>query len=175
MSRSEILAWAGALTAVAGLAAVAEPQPLVLYNGSPSEPLGVYVRDRGPPRVGQLIAFRPPAPARPYVQANMPAIAHGSILKTVVALGGDRVCARAGGVYLNGRRLGPTAARDRQGRALPQWRQCRVLTAGEAFVFSARIPNSFDSRYYGPVTPSDLIGVYRPLRGPGGLLDGRKA
>jgi len=31
------------------------------------------------------------------------------------------------------------------------------------FVFSARVPNSFDSRYYGPVRRSDVMGSYRRL------------
>ncbi len=175
MSRPTIIAWVCALTVGAALAAQVTAQPLVLYNGSPSEPEGLYVRDPGPPRVGRLIAFHPPDAARAYVQAHMPAIARGSILKTVVATQGDRVCAEAGGVAVNGRLLGAAAPRDRQGRALPQWRECRALAAGEAFVFSGRIPNSFDSRYYGPVTSRDLVGVYRPLRGPGGLLGGRRA
>ena len=49
------------------------------------------------------------------------------------------------------RAMAPIATRDRQGRALPRWQGCRRMTQDELFVFSARVPNSFDSRYYGPV------------------------
>jgi type IV secretory pathway protease TraF len=31
----------------------------------------------------------------------------------------------------------------------------------EIFVFSARAPNSFDSRYYGPIHRADVLGSYR--------------
>jgi type IV secretory pathway protease TraF len=33
----------------------------------------------------------------------------------------------------------------------------------EYVVFSNRIPNSFDSRYYGPVHRRDILGVYAPI------------
>ena len=45
----------------------------------------------------------------------------------------------------------------------PRWRACRRLDAGEFFVFSNRIPNSFDSRYYGPVRREAIVGVFRPI------------
>ena len=48
-------------------------------------------------------------------------------------------------------------------RTLPVWRGCRALRRGEFFVFSNRIPNSFDSRYYGPVTQAQILGVFQPL------------
>ena len=64
---------------------------------------------------------------------------------------------------INGRVVAPIAKFDREGRALPQWRECRVLRRDEYFVFSNRIPNSFDSRYYGPVAQSEVIGTFRPL------------
>lgn len=140
------------------------PKPALLINSSASEPPGLYVARHRPLARGERIAFRIPEPGRAYAARHMPERLRSSILKTIIASDGDQVCAAQGRLIVNGRDLGPIWPHDRLGRPLPQWRECRALHRGEFFVFSARIPNSFDSRYYGPVLASDVIGVYRPLR-----------
>ena len=52
---------------------------------------------------------------------------------------------------------------DRLGRRLPVWRQCRALHVDELFLLSTTNPASFDSRYFGPVTISAVIGTAQPL------------
>ncbi|WP_238536973.1 S26 family signal peptidase [Caulobacter sp. AP07] len=153
----------GLLPLPIALAQAALSAPVLLLNTSPSEPLGFYVRVSAEPAVGQVIAFRPPPGAWPYVGAAMPERARTSILKTIRAGEGDAVCAAAQHLAINGRILAAIARTDRRGRPLPQWGGCRQLRRDEYFVFSARIPNSFDSRYYGPVRRTDVIGVYQPL------------
>jgi len=175
MSRRTILVCVGLLTLAAATAALAQPIPQLLYNGSASEPEGWYVRSPAPPALGRLIAFRVPPAGRAYARAHLPSVARGSILKTIAAVQGDKVCAVHNVLSVNGRVLGQISVRDRQGRGLPQWRGCRPMGRGEYFVFSDRIANSFDSRYYGPVRQDDLIGVYRPLRGLGSPSGARKA
>ncbi|WP_165191663.1 S26 family signal peptidase [Caulobacter soli] len=150
----------------AALAQAAPSAPVVLINTSDSEPPGLYFRSSAEPAVGEMIAFRPPADAWPYVGAAMPERARTSILKTIRAGEGDAVCTDGRQLSINGARLAAIARTDRRGRILPQWGGCRRLRTGEFFVYSARIPNSFDSRYYGPVRRADLIGVFRPLKGP---------
>ena len=144
-----------------GLSA-ALPQPQLLYNPSPSLPIGYYLRVSAAPAKGRIIAFHVPPTGRAYATAHIPYVVRGSIIKPVAATEGDRVCADDH-VTINGRIVGTIARIDRQGRALPHWRDCRVLRRDEYFVFSNRIPNSFDSRYYGPVARSDVIGTFRPL------------
>ena len=146
--------------AMAGLVA---PQPLFLINTSPSEPTGLYVRDFGDPAPGRLVAFRPPTAGRAYADAYLPEIGRGGILKTFVGQAGDRACAEDGVLRLNGKALGRIQATDGAGRPLPRWSGCLVLGAGQHLAFSDRIPNSYDSRYYGPVSREDVIGVFEPL------------
>jgi len=43
------------------------------------------------------------------------------------------------------------------------WRGSRALGSDEFFVFSSRIPNSFDSRCYGPIDRSQIESVRAPL------------
>jgi conjugative transfer signal peptidase TraF len=137
--------------------------PLLLWNRSESEPLGLYARATEQPAVGSLIAFPAPPAAFPYADDRMSYLRHMPILKQVAAAEGDLVCTQGATLAVNGRRLAPIYPVDPRGRRLPQWRGCRRLTAGEFFVFSNRIPNSFDSRYYGPVSAQNVLGVYRPL------------
>ncbi len=54
-------------------------------------------------------------------------------------------------------------AADRWGRPLPSWPQCRRLRPGELFLLSVTNPASFASRYFGPVSAADVIGVARPV------------
>ena len=81
----------------------------------------------------------------------------------VAAAQGDLVCARGGVLAINGLPIAPIYARDPRGRALPQWNGCRRLRPAEYFVYSDRIPNSFDSRYFGPVRASGVLGVAHPV------------
>lgn len=145
------------------MASLAAPQPLFLINTSPSEPLGLYVRVPATPAAGRLAAFRPPAAGRAYAKAHLPEVGRGGILKTLVAGAGDQACADGRVLRVNGRILGSIHDHDRAGRMLPHWSGCRTLLAGEFLAFSDRIPNSYDSRYYGPVGEADLIGVFAPL------------
>ena len=145
------------------LARQAVDAPLILYNPSPSEPVGLYRLSRAAPMPGQLIAFHVPAPGRAYAAEHLRYLMRGAILKEVAAAPDSTVCVRDGAVFIEGAKRGLVAQRDRQGAQLPQWKGCRRLAPGELFAFSNRIPNSFDSRYYGPVQARDVVGVYAPL------------
>jgi type IV secretory pathway protease TraF len=84
----------------------------------------------------------------------------------MVAAGpGDEVCTVTGRLRIDGRDRAPIAVRDSFGLTLPRWSGCRRLGPDELFVFSDRVPNSFDSRYFGPVNRSTVVGVYRPFFG----------
>ncbi|MBO9546974.1 S26 family signal peptidase [Caulobacter sp.] len=151
------------IPAPAALASLVAPTPLILINTSPSEPMGVYRRIDATVRPGVLIAFRPPPAARAFLNHTGAGPAPRSVLKTVVAGPGALACVADGRLLVDGRRLGAVARTDRSGRDLPHWSGCRRLAAGEQLVFSDRIPNSFDSRYYGPIRRGDIIGVYAPV------------
>jgi conjugative transfer signal peptidase TraF len=135
-----------------------------LFNDSASVPLGFWHRVPQPVEAGAIVGFHPPAAAMAYVEAHMPEYTHRKlILKYVVATSGDRICRAGASFSVNGKLYGQAAPTDGLGAALPQWQGCRTLAVGEVAVFSNRIPNSFDSRYYGTVPAANIIGVYRPL------------
>ncbi len=152
-----------ALLGLAGLAGLAWSSQLTphaaLVNESSSLPRGLYVRAPGASAErGAIVAVRPPPAARSYL-AHLGAPPEARLLKRVAAVGGDWVCAGPDQVRTP---RGPVSVlgRDRLGRPLPAWRDCRRLVSGEVFLLGDA-PTSFDSRYFGPADEDMIDGVYR--------------
>jgi type IV secretory pathway protease TraF len=135
--------------------------PVLLYNPSTSEPNGLYRLTGAAPAPGRLIAFHVRPPGLAYAASHIRYVVRNSILKEIVAGAGSTVCESDGSVFVDGQRRGSVTARDHNGDALPHLSGCRRLGAGEYFALSNRIPNSFDSRFYGPGLAADVVGVYR--------------
>ncbi|MFZ7069175.1 S26 family signal peptidase [Pseudomonas aeruginosa] len=166
-----------AMLSAVGLAALAwasfvQPLPRLIYNRSDSVPVGWYrvepCQHRGgalprPLSVGSIVLVQLPADAtllaaqRGYLPAHIP------LLKRVGAVAPQHVCIVASQVRIDGVPVATALPADRLGRPLPSWRHCRPLIEGELFLLSVTNPASFDSRYFGPVSTSAVIGVARPI------------
>ena len=151
------------LAMAVSLGAVMATAPRVLINTTPSEPPGLYVRSPMAPGPGHIVAFTAPAAAFPYANRRLSYLHRMPLLKAVAAGPGDLVCTLNGQLEIDGKARAPIAQVDQQGFTLPHWSACRRLTADELFVFSDRVPNSFDSRYYGPIRQTSIVGVFEPL------------
>lgn len=152
-------------TLIVGVAASLVADRQIVVNISPSVAPGFYVKSSATPAVGSIIDFRIPESARGYIQART---GYGGrdwyILKPVAAGPGDRVDTTGTALFINGREIAPMPSeRDTAGRPLPVWHMAHVLGPDEFFVFSDRIPNSFDSRCYGPIHRAQIAAVRRPL------------
>jgi conjugative transfer signal peptidase TraF len=138
-------------------------RPWLLWNASASAPIGLYrLHAFGIPSNGALVAVRPPQPLagflaeRGYLPFGIP------LLKHVVAGEGQRVCRIQDLLLVDGVAAAVMLGSDRQGRALPSWSGCRTLTAGEVFLLNA-VPGSLDSRYFGPLPVTAIVGSATPL------------
>ena len=153
-------------------AAFVQPLPRLTYNPSDSVAVGWYRIDLFDPRTASLprplsvdsIVLVPlPATAatlaaqRGYLPVRVP------LLKRVGAVAPQHVCIVAGQVRIDGVPSAAVLPADRMGRALPSLPLCRRLEPGELFLLSVTNPASFDSRYFGPVSASTVIGVARPI------------
>ena len=160
-----------------GLAALAwaafvQPLPRLVYNPSDSVAVGWYRVEPLSQRAGSLplplsvgsivlIGLPPDAAALAARRGYLPT--HVPLLKRVGAVAPQHVCVFDALVWIDGVPVAAVRPADRLGRPLPSWQQCRRLKPSELFLLGVTNPASFDSRYFGPVSTSAVIGVAHPV------------
>jgi conjugative transfer signal peptidase TraF len=145
------------------------PHARLIWNASPSVPIGLYaVRPAAPLRVGELVVVHPPQAlarfmaARRYLPRGVP------LLKHVTALSGQRVCRTGDAITVDGAAVGVALDVDSAGRDLPRWSGCRVINHGRIFLMNRRPEDSFDGRYFGPLSIAAIVGRADPIWLEGG-------
>jgi len=137
--------------------------PIIIINETPSVKKGLYLRQE---TIGldkhSLIAMRLHKPAHDYLVKTMGYDEDIFLLKRISALPGERVCrSQSGLITMKGKSV-KARSHDHLGHKLPSWQGCHVLKPGEIFILGDH-PQSFDSRYFGPVKISELTGSYKEL------------
>jgi conjugative transfer signal peptidase TraF len=149
---------------VIGVTALFHPAPRLIWNASASVPIGLYaVHPAGALQTGELLVVTPPEPLatfldeRRYLPKGLP------LLKHVAALPGQTVCRTGDTITIDGATVGAALDRDHLGRPLPVWQGCRVIAAGEVFLMNRQSVASLDSRYFGPLPTTTIVGGAAPL------------
>jgi conjugative transfer signal peptidase TraF len=134
-------------------------------NLTSSVPIGLY-RVTEDAKAAEFVEFCPPEPfgslsvLRGYREESETCPDHGEpLLKPIVAREGDVVESSAAGISVNGQFLPNTAAqrRDSAGRPMEARPFGRFsVAAGTVWVVSSYNVRSFDSRYFGPVTLTNI-------------------
>lgn len=151
-----------AASLVAAFAVGARANDVVLYNHSPSMPVGLYVRSDAVLQRGVIATVRAADVAGDYARMRHFADAGDRFIKRVAATHGDIVCADGDRLTINDAVVAHRAERDSAGRLLPRWIGCRTLSANEVLLLGES-EDSFDGRYWGVVETSQIEGVWRPL------------
>ncbi len=156
-----VLLTLSALTVVLSLVL---PGRYVVLNVSPSVAPGLYVAIDKPPRRGSLIEFHVPRVMGDSVFARTSRGKNTiTVLKHVLATEGDHIDTTGPFLRINGAVIALIQTHDSKSRPMPIWRADRALEADEFFVFSGRVWNSFDSRYFGPILYRDIVAVRKSL------------
>jgi conjugative transfer signal peptidase TraF len=136
----------------------------IIYNPSASAPRGWYwLLSADRLRVDDYVLINLPsnvkrlAAERGYLPETVP------LLKRIGARSDQFVCVRGRSLWIDGQLAATALTHDRAGRELVEWRDCRVLALDEILLVSRDNSGSFDSRYFGPVRMTDVIGRVLPL------------
>ena len=157
---------AAAFVALTGLAySIREqPQRFLVWNATPSMPLGFYRRaPEAGLQKGDIVLVWLPESARKLASERNVLPFHVPAIKPIAAITGDIVCADEERVTINGQAAARRRALDRFDRELPHWSGCKSLAADEVFLLSTYAEESFDGRYFGPTKASDIIEKLVPL------------
>jgi conjugative transfer signal peptidase TraF len=144
--------------------ALVPPAPSLVWNASASVPIGLYAA-HSPAGVqrGNLVAAHAPSDiaglmaSRGYLPSRVP------MLKHVAATGGQKVCRAGERISIDGSPVALARSRDRLGRPLPGWSGCRKLREDEVFLLNSASSESFDGRYFGPVSTRSITAILTPL------------
>src|SRR5262249_43526425 len=97
---------------------------LLVWNASPSQPVGLYRVQRRSARLGDRVLARLP-PRVAALAARRGYLARGTyLLKPVAAVPGDRVCRWSAKISVRGRPAGRANWRDQLRPHLPAWPAC---------------------------------------------------
>lgn len=140
-------------------------------NLTPSEPLGLWRIEplRRSAAVGDLVFICPPPTAafleardRGYLRHGLCDGGFAPLIKTVMALPGQRVDI-AENIAVDGRLIPSSGVRltDGEGRAVLPFAS-GVVPPDHLFLHSS-FASSYDSRYFGPIPASGLLGLARPV------------
>lgn len=153
---------AAAVACVVLLIAAARTGDVALYNGTPSMPVGVYLRTSASIEPGAIVTVRATNVAPDYAAARSFTKPGNRFLKRIAATTGDVVCAYGPNVWINGEALPERQSHDSSGRRLPTWSGCLTLSHGEVLLLG-ETPDGFDGRYWGPTPASQIEGFWRRL------------
>jgi conjugative transfer signal peptidase TraF len=162
---------------LAGLGGVIASLVVIAYTGgfrlnlTPSEPLGLWRIEalQRPAEIGDLVFICPPVSAsfeearrRGYLRSGLCSGGFAPLIKAVAALPGQRV-ALADNVVIDGRSLPASTVRkfDGEGRPITPFGG-GIVPPGHLFLHSS-FASSYDSRYFGPVPDTGLLGLARPV------------
>jgi signal peptidase I len=135
----------------------AQPQPGCLANYSDRVLANRFIYHFRDPHRGDIVVFKTPEKAFEACGAG------GTFVKRIIGLPGDVVSERRGTVFINGRPLDePYVPRDERDDRTGRW----GVPQGSYFMMGDNRAQSCDSREWGSVPRSDLIGpvfaVYWP-------------
>jgi conjugative transfer signal peptidase TraF len=136
--------------------------PALVWNHTGSVPIGLYKLDRSLPAKGDIVVIAPAALLRAVLDDYGFLPANRLLLKQLAAVEGQTVCRDQALVTIDGAPAAVAKPVTSHGRALPAWSGCRVLAANEVLVLNPQA-GSFDSRYFGPISTDQIVGVARPL------------
>jgi conjugative transfer signal peptidase TraF len=138
--------------------------PRFVWNASESVPIGLYsVQPARQLTVTDLVVAFPPEPLATFLAEGGYLPRGVPLIKRILALPEQMVCRTDLAITVDRIEIGAARERDHRGRLLPAWQGCRAVGQGEVFLMNWDEPASLDSRYFGPIPRTAIIGRASPL------------
>lgn len=132
-----------------------------VLNTSSSVAPGLYQRVNAPIEPGSLVLFRPDPETLAWLTSLTGIEGIDTFLKPVYRRGPFIICRKSGVLTLD---KDPLPASSLKPRFIADG-ECEAYDAQQLFMLSTRISNSFDSRHYGPVSTSQVDGIFEQFVG----------
>src|ERR1700681_3642877 len=162
--RIATLALTAAATALVAITIGPKPVPRFVWNASESVPRGLYhVQPARRLIVTDLVVAFPPEPLATFLAEGGYLPRGAPLIKRIAALPEQIVCRKDLTITVDGTEMGVAREHDRRGRLLSAWQGCRALRPGEVFLINWDEPASLDSRYFGPLPVTVVVGRAVPL------------
>lgn len=147
-----------------GASALFHPMPRLIWNASPSVPIGLYtVHPAGALHLTELVVVQPPEALADFLEERHYLAKGVPTLKRILALSGQALCRVGRTITVGGFTVGEALDHDSLSRPLPAWQGCRVVASGQVFLMNRQSEASFDGRYFGPLPASTIVGRADPL------------
>lgn len=136
----------------------------VVYSATASMPWGFYFVSpiKNITRY-DIVEFIPPIAILNFVKEHHWIPQSGLMIKYVFAVPGDEVCVRDAAVWINNKKIGKVYRFYAHGQLLPQSKICGRLRSDQYFVLSTKKERSFDGRYFGAISVSNILGRAIPI------------
>ncbi|RYG25632.1 MAG: S26 family signal peptidase [Burkholderiales bacterium] len=145
-----------------GMLSLLPSTPVFVWNHSGSVAIGLYSIAHRPPAKGDIIVIAPSGALRETLEAYGALPPSHLLLKQLAAASGDTVCRTHEAIAINGIRSAIARTATHDGLALPAWSGCRRLGENDVLVLTQH-QGSFDSRYFGPISADQIVGVAHPI------------
>lgn len=134
-------------------------------NLTDSEPIGLYRVEKfnGEIKRGDMVLMSVPEQFRQYVYGRKWLPEGWPLFKHVGAVPGDLYCFGNSAFTINGAQVGPVYPADGKGLPLPRLEGCRQVPDRHFLPVAVRIKTSFDGRYMGAVSVSEIRGLAKPI------------
>lgn len=139
------------------IATLANLPTKLVFNGSESAPIGFYWVDVQSVQRGDFVLIRVPERVRKLIVSRRYLPPSLPLLKQVFGVEGDTICRRDREILVDGITVAVAQNVDDAGRDMPVWHGCIRLNEQQIFLLQDH-PRSFDSRYFGPVDRSLIVG-----------------
>ena len=141
---------------------VVELSPRLVWNATPSAPIGLYKIEKRAPKVGEFVFIEPDAEVQSLIEERRYLPSNTPLIKRFFADSGAEICRENVRIFVDKTHVADALLVDSNDRKMPIWEGCFWLKSDEVFLLNNH-EKSLDGRYFRATQKSQIIGVAVPV------------